>query len=187
VIFAGALTHPGWRRSAVSAICRLHLRTVRDPELRCRLTPSYQPMCKRLVVSGGFYRAMQRDGVELVTEGIDRVEPAGIRTNDGVLHQLDVIVLATGFDAHAYMRPLHLVGRNGITLEDCWRETPRAYLTVALPGFPNFFTMTGPHSPVGNYSVTATAEAQARAVALESGRPPQAAPPGSGRALRVPA
>jgi cation diffusion facilitator CzcD-associated flavoprotein CzcO len=161
VIFAGALVHPGFRRRAVSSICRLHLRTVRDRELRRRLTPSYQPMCKRLVVSGGFYRAMQHDGVELVTADIERVEPTGIRTTDGELHELDVLVLATGFDSHAYVRPLELVGQGGITLEEYWSEDPRAYLTVALPGFPNFFMMTGPHSPVGNYSVMATAEAQA--------------------------
>ena len=160
VAFGGALTHPGLRRRAVSAICRLHLRTVKDPELREALTPSYQPMCKRLVVSGRFYRAMQRDDVELVTDPIERVEPAGVRTRNGALHEIDVLVLATGFDSHADVRPLELIGRDGMTLEEHWGDGPRAYLTVALPGFPNFFMTTGPHSPVGNYSVAATAEAQ---------------------------
>jgi cation diffusion facilitator CzcD-associated flavoprotein CzcO len=155
------LTKPGVRRDAIGAACRVNLRTVRDPELRRKLTPDYEPMCKRLVISSGFYRAIQRRDVELVTEGIERVEPGGIRTRDGVLHELDLLVLATGFDAHAYMRPLDLVGEDGLTLEHAWRDGPRGYRTVAMPGFPNFFMLMGPHSPVGNYALTAIAESQA--------------------------
>ena len=75
---------------------------VRDPRLRRALTPDYTPMCKRVVFSGGFYRAIQRDDVELVTASVDRVEQRGIVTEDGALHEVDAIVLATGFDTHAY-------------------------------------------------------------------------------------
>jgi cation diffusion facilitator CzcD-associated flavoprotein CzcO len=159
-VFARALTKPGLRRSAVAAMCRANLHTIRDPELRRKLTPDYEPMCKRLVISSGFYRAVQRDDVELVTEGIDHIEARGIVTSDGILHEIDVLVLATGFDAHAYMRPLDLVGQDGLTLEQAWADGPRAYRTVSLPGFPNFFTLMGPHSPVGNYALTAIAESQ---------------------------
>ncbi|EUA51854.1 putative monooxygenase [Mycobacterium xenopi 3993] len=118
-----------------------NLRTVRDPQLRKALTPNYMPMCKRLVISGGFYRAIQRDDVELVTAPIDHLEPRGIVTDDGVLHEADVIVLATGFDAHAYMRPMRVTGRDGICLDEVWRDGPRAFETVAMPGFPNFFML----------------------------------------------
>jgi cation diffusion facilitator CzcD-associated flavoprotein CzcO len=159
--FAVALTKPGLRRKAMGALCRVSLRQVRDPELRAALTPDYQPMCKRLVVSGGFYRAIQRDDVELVTAGIDHVERRGIVTDDGKLHEVDVIVLCTGFDTHAFFRPIRLTGRDGIAVEDVWRDGPRAFQTVAMPGFPNFFMMLGPHSPVGNHSLTAVAESQA--------------------------
>ena len=117
-------------------------------------------MCKRLVLSSGFYPAMQRDNVELVTEAIDHVRPEGVVTADGALHELDVLVLATGFDSHAYLRPIELVGKDGLTLEQAWRDGPRAYRTVALPGFPNFF-MVGPHSPFGNHSLMPIAEVQA--------------------------
>ncbi|MDT7587178.1 MAG: hypothetical protein QOE32_4728, partial [Pseudonocardiales bacterium] len=141
--------------------CRANLRTVRDPDLRRALTPDYQPMCKRIVISGRFYRAVQHRNVELVTEGIDRVAPEGIVTTDGRLHEVDVIALATGFDAHAFLRPMTLIGENGRTLDQAWRDGPRAHLTVSLPGFPNFFMLLGPHSPVGNYSLTAIAETQA--------------------------
>ena len=161
-LLSPATTRPGWQRSLISALCRWNLLlAVRDPELRARLTPDYAPMCKRLVMSAGFYRALQRPGVELVTDPIDHVQERGIVTADGRLHELDVLVLATGFDAHAYMRPMEIVGADGVTLEEAWSEGPRGYRTVALPGFPNLFTMMGPHSPVGNHSLIAVAEAQA--------------------------
>jgi cation diffusion facilitator CzcD-associated flavoprotein CzcO len=159
--FAVALTKPGLRRKAVAATCRASLRSVRDPALRAALTPDYQPMCKRLVISGGFYRAIQRDDVELVTAGIDHLERRGIVTDDGVLHEADVVVLATGFDTHAFFRPMRLTGRDGITADEAWRDGPRAHQTAAMPGFPNFFMMLGPHSPVGNLALTFVAESQA--------------------------
>jgi cation diffusion facilitator CzcD-associated flavoprotein CzcO len=158
---AGALVKPGWRRRMVSAVCRANLRTVRDPQLRRALTPDHLPMCRRLIISGGFYRAIQRRDVALVTAGIDHVVPEGIVTTDGRLHEVDVIALATGFDAHAFMRPMSLTGQHGATLDDAWRDGPRAHMTVSLPGFPNFFILLGPHSPVGNYSLTGCAETQA--------------------------
>lgn len=159
--FAQALVAPGWRRRLINEICRANLRTVRDPELRAALTPDYQPMCKRVVISSGFYPAMQRDNVGLVTEGIDRIEERGVVTADGVLHELDVIALATGFDAHAFMRPMNLTGVDGRTIDEAWADGPKAHLTVGLAGFPNFFMLMGPHSPVGNYALTAIAETQA--------------------------
>ena len=160
-LFAVGLTRPGLRRKIMAALCRVSLREVRDPELRRALTPHYTPMCKRLVMSSGFYRAIQRDDVDLVTTGIDHVERRGIVTDDGVLHEVDIIVLATGFDTHAFFRPMQLIGRHGIAADDVWRDGPRAYHTVALPGFPNFFMMLGPHSPVGNLALTTVAESQA--------------------------
>lgn len=159
-----ALTRPGLRRRAIGMACRLNLRTVRDPELRAALTPDSEPMCRRLVISARFYRAIQRRDTALVTSPILRIEREGIRTRDGVLHPADVLVYATGFDAHAYMRPLAITGRGGLTLDAAWADGPRGYRTVAIPGFPNLFTMLGPHSPVGNYSLVAIAETQARHV-----------------------
>ncbi|MBA8949807.1 flavin-containing monooxygenase [Actinomadura namibiensis] len=160
-LLARALVAPGRRRDLIDRICRRHLETVADPELRRRLTPPDRPMCKRLIGSRGFYEAVQRDDVDVVTAPIDHVEPRGVVTADGVLHEIDVLVLATGFDAHAYLRPIRLTAPGGRTLEDAWRDGPRAYRTVALPGFPNFFMLMGPHSPIGNYSLIAIAEAQA--------------------------
>jgi cation diffusion facilitator CzcD-associated flavoprotein CzcO len=159
--FSVGLIKPGVRRKIMAGLCRASLWEVRDPELRRALTPDYTPTCKRLVMSNGFYRAMQRDDVELVTAGIDHVERRGIVTEDGVLHEADIIVLATGFDTHAFFRPMRLTGRDGLAADDAWRDGPRAYQTIAMPGFPNFFMMLGPHSPVGNLALTTVAESAA--------------------------
>lgn len=142
------------------ALAERHLGTVRDPDLRRRLTPDHRLGCKRFILSDGFYDAMQRSNVALVTDRIARIEPAGVRTADGRLHPLDVLVLATGFKAQHYMRPMQLVGRDGLTIDRAWEGGVAAYRGVALPGFPNFFLLQGPNSPIGNYSLIKIAEAQ---------------------------
>jgi cation diffusion facilitator CzcD-associated flavoprotein CzcO len=145
----------------VEKLCRAHLEdSIRDPELRERLRPNYRAACKRLVVSPNFYEAIQQPNAELVTEGIERVEEGGVRTRDGRLHELDVLVLATGFKAHAFMRPMTVVGRDGETLARAWAERPTAYLSISIPGFPNFFMLNGPNGPVGNFSLIEVAELQ---------------------------
>ena len=158
--FGRAVIKPGLRRKVISAACRLHLRSVRDPELRRRFTPDYQPMCKRLVIGTGFYKLFERPNVELVDEGIHLVEPRGIVTRDGELHELDVIVLATGFDAQAFVRPMELIGPGGLRLSDVWEQEPHGYRSVALPGFPNVLMLLGPHSPFGNQSQFRVSETQ---------------------------
>jgi cation diffusion facilitator CzcD-associated flavoprotein CzcO len=145
----------------IEDLCRANLEeNVRDPELRERLRPSYRAACKRLVVSPDFYEAIQHPNAELVTEPIERIEPSGVRTTDGRLHELDVLVLATGFRAHDFMRPMHVIGRDGATLEDAWAKRPTAYLSITIPDLPNFFMLNGPNGPVGNFSLIEVAELQ---------------------------
>jgi cation diffusion facilitator CzcD-associated flavoprotein CzcO len=146
---------------AIEALCLDNLeRSVSDPELRRRLRPDYRAACKRLVISPDFYAAIQRPNARLVTEGIDRVEPAGVRTLDGELHELDVLVLATGFRTDAFTRPMDVIGRDGVRLDDEWAARPNAYLSISVPGFPNFFMLNGPNGPVGNFSLIEVAELQ---------------------------
>jgi cation diffusion facilitator CzcD-associated flavoprotein CzcO len=145
----------------VEDLCLQNLeQSVRDPELRERLRPDYRAACKRLVVSPTFYEAIQQPNAELVTSKIECVEPAGVRTADGTLHELDVLVLATGFRVNSFMRPMAITGRNGVTLADAWAERPNAYLSISIPEFPNLFMLNGPNGPVGNFSLIEVAELQ---------------------------
>lgn len=144
---------------AIEQACIANLESqVADPVLRERLRPNYRVACKRLVVSPDFYQAIQRPNAELVTERVAAIEPAGVRTH-GRLHELDVLVLATGFKTDSFMRPIEIVN-GALDLNRLWSVRPRAYLTVAIPGFPNFFMLNGPFSPVGNFPLIEVAELQ---------------------------
>ncbi len=147
-------------RAVTEKLCRDGLASVRDPELRAKLTPDYEVGCKRLVISGTFYDAIQKPGVELVTGGIDHIEERGVVTKDGELHEVDLLVYATGFKAHAFLRPIRLTGEGGISLEDVWEDLPLNYRTVAIPHMPNFFMLNGPYSPGGSASVVGIIEVQ---------------------------
>jgi cation diffusion facilitator CzcD-associated flavoprotein CzcO len=145
----------------IAAMCLDNLESnVRDLELREALRPDYQAACKRLIVSPDFYEAIQQPNAELVTDRIERIEPAGVRTADGTLHELDILVLATGFKTDAFMRPMTVIGRDGESLAHAWSERPSAYMSVSIPGFPNFFMLNGPNGPVGNFSLIEVAELQ---------------------------
>ncbi len=141
--------------------CRENLeQSVADADLRERLRPCYRAACKRLIMSDGFYEAIQRPNAALVTEPIEGVEKSGVRTRDGALHELDVLVLATGFRVDRFVRPMRVTGRGGVVLDDVWQSGPFAYLAIAVPDFPNFFLLNGPNSPVGNFSLIDVAEMQ---------------------------
>lgn len=162
-LFTDVVTRPSWRRSVVQNYARLSLRAqVNNPRLREDLTPDYEPLCKRQVLSGSYYRALHARNAELVTTGIEEITPTGIRTSDGRHHEVDLIVFATGFRAHDYMRPMKLTGRDGISIGEAWAKGPRAYRMTAIPGFPNFFTVLGPNSPTGSIPLHHAAEVTAR-------------------------
>jgi cation diffusion facilitator CzcD-associated flavoprotein CzcO len=134
--------------------------SVADPVLREKLRPDYRATCKRLILSEDFYQAIQRPNAKLVTEGIERVERTGVRTRDGELHELDVLVLATGFRVEDFVRPMQVIGRGGVLLDETWRNGPFAYLAISVPELPNFFMLNGPNGPVGNFSLIEVAELQ---------------------------
>ena len=145
----------------LEAVCRENLEnSVADPVLREKLRPNYRAACKRLIMSGDFYPAIQQPNAELVTAGIECVEPRGVRTNDGRLHELDVLALATGFRVDRFLRPIRVKGRDGVDLEDVWKERPNAYLSISIPNFPNLFMLNGPNGPVGNFSLITIADMQ---------------------------
>lgn len=139
----------------------LHLRhSVGDPELRRKLTPSFQFGCKRVLVSDDYWPTFERDNVELVTEPIDEVTADGIRTKDGVEHRLDAIIPATGFALGLATAPFPIIGRGGRSLDDAWRQGAVAYKGVTVSGFPNWFILMGPNTGPGHTSVLVYTEAQ---------------------------
>ncbi len=145
----------------LETLCRNNLEeNVKDPELREKLRPDYRAACKRLVMSPSFYEAIQKPNASLVTSGIDHVEAGGVVTADGALHELDVLALATGFRVDRFLRPMDVIGRGGVLLDDVWKERPSAYMSLAVPEFPNLFMLNGPNGPVGNFSLIDVAELQ---------------------------
>ena len=150
----------------LASIARDHLaRAVADPELRAALTPRHPFGCTRPLLSNDYYLALQRPDVELVTTGIDRVTPGGLRTVDGVERPADTIVLCTGFHAADHLRGISVEGRDGTELHDRWAGRPRAFHGMAVPGFPNLFLLYGPNTNQGGNSILLILEAQADLVA----------------------
>lgn len=157
-LLGNSVIHDGLQRRFVGAMVRRHLNTVKDARLREKLTPKDQPLCRRIVMSGEYYQALQKDHVELVTERIARVSPEGIVDEHGALHRVDVIILATGYKTLEYVRPMEVIGDTGRRLSDYWKEGPRAYKSIMIPGLPNFFMLSGPHCPYGNFSAITQTE-----------------------------
>ncbi len=144
-------------------LARLQLRQVKDPETRRRLTPDYTFGCKRPTFSNDYYPTFNHDHVHLETTSIDHVDAGGIVTTDGVRTDLDVLVLATGFDLwEANFPAIRIVGREGRDLGQWWRERRfQAYEGVAVPGFPNLVSLNSPYSYSG-LSYFTTIESQMR-------------------------
>ncbi len=138
-----------------------HLRAqVQDPELRRKLTPAFQFGCKRILVSDDYWASFERGNVELVTEPIAEVRHAGIETRDGRLHELDAIVLATGFEVSLAQAPFAISGRGGRSLDEVWKQGAVAYKGMSVSGFPNWFILMGPNTGPGHTSVLVFTEAQ---------------------------
>lgn len=117
------------------------------PDLISKVIPSYPPFGKRMLRDTGWFDMLLRPNVDLVTEGVDRVERNAVVTSDSQRHEVDVIVLATGFQAARMLAPMKVVGKGGVSLQELWGEDdPRAYLGITLPGFPNFFMLYGPNT-----------------------------------------
>ena len=144
----------------MEAIARRHLRSqVRDPELRRKLTPRYTIGCKRITMSDSYYPALAQPNAEVVTDGIREIRARSIVTSDGTEREVDTIVLGTGFHVHDAPGFDRVRGRDGLTLAEAWKGSPRAYLGTTIAGFPNLFLLVGPNSAGGFNSIIFTSEA----------------------------
>lgn len=128
--------------------------------------PDYPPFGKRMLMDNGWFRTVARDHVRLVTGGIERITPRVVVSDDGTAHELDVLVVATGFDAINLLSSFKLYGRGGRSIREAWDEKgAEAFMGVAAPGFPNLFILAGPNTALGHGgSVVALLETQVRYV-----------------------
>ncbi|MBF4161627.1 NAD(P)/FAD-dependent oxidoreductase [Nocardioides acrostichi] len=118
---------------------------VEDPELRAKVVPTYPPTGKRtLQDNGSWLQTLQRDNVELVRAGVERLEADAVVDTEGGRHRADVIVWATGFKPLEFLTPLTVHGVAGVEVNERWAGHPRAHLGLTVPGFPNFFCLYGP-------------------------------------------
>ena len=117
------------------------------PDLQAKVVPDYPPYGKRMLRDNGVWAgALKQPNVRLVTDPIESVTPAGVRTADGVEHELDVMVYCTGFRASEFLPGVTVTGRGGVDLHEQWGTDPSAYLGVTVPNFPNLFCLYGPNT-----------------------------------------
>lgn len=155
------IAEPGWEREDSVSPANLRVRRLlteiirgqwhERPELIDTVIPDYPPGAKRMLRDNGVWaQALQSPNAEIVTAAIDRFTPAGIVTADGVEHELDVVVWATGFLAADFLDPMVVRGVTGQTLTDHWHGDARAWAGASVPAFPNLFIVMGPNT---NYVV----------------------------------
>ena len=135
---------------------------ISDPAIRKAVTPDYTIGCKRIILSSTLYPALCRPNVQLhpKDDGIAEINERGILTAKGQQIDLDLIVYSTGYDATDGVISYPVLGKGGKSVQEVWAEFPRAYLGTSLPGFPNFFIVTGPNTGIGHTSAIFVIEAQ---------------------------
>ena len=138
--------------------------SVIDPATRAKLTPDYEPGCKRRVISDDYLATFNNDNVTLVTTGISRIEPNGVVDGAGNLHEVDTLIEATGFKPFDITDYVRITGKQGCSLQDAWSDKVDSHRTMMVPGFPNFFLMLGPNSATGHTSALIMIESAAKYV-----------------------
>src|ERR1700712_5448989 len=146
----------GWRAQLFAQI--------RDPELRSKLIPDYEFGCKRVLFSNSWYSTLAKPNVDVVTEPVVEVLPEGVRSGDGTVHEVDVIIYGTGFAATEFLAPMRITGADGADLHARWKGGARAFLGICVPDFPNLFVVYGPNTNLGGSSIINMLEAAAGAI-----------------------
>jgi len=151
--FSDIAVDPAANRAARLFIRKKISEIVKDPETARKLTPT-DPYAKRPICNLDYYETFNRDNVTLVStkeNPIIEITPRGVLTDDGVEHELDVLVTATGFDAvDGNYHQMDIRGRGGRTIQQHWKDGPVTYLGVATAGFPNMFMVLGANSCFAN-------------------------------------
>jgi cation diffusion facilitator CzcD-associated flavoprotein CzcO len=136
-------------------------RSIDDPALREKLTPTYDMGCKRILISNTYYPAFAMDHVDLVTDGIAKVTGNAVVTTDGAEREIDVLIVATGFHTTDLPIAHHITGADGRTMSEKFRaESMSAYKGTTIHGFPNLFQIVGPNTGLGHSSMVFMIESQ---------------------------
>jgi len=144
------------------------MEVVEDPVVRAKLRPDHPYGCKRPLLSNDYYPAFNRPNLELVTEPIECITHDAIVTAGGRSRRIDTVILATGFATTKYLSAIDVVGRDGLRIEDAWRDGASAYLGITTPGFPNLFMLYGPNT--NNGSILSMIESQVEYAVRQVGR-----------------
>jgi hypothetical protein len=127
-------------------------RLARKPELLDQIIPPFPPGCRRLTPGPGYLEALTDEKVDVIKTEISKIDATGITTADGQYRAVDAIICATGFDT-TYCPRFPIIGRNGLSLGDKWRERPDTYISLATDQFPNYFICLGPNAALGHGSL----------------------------------
>jgi cation diffusion facilitator CzcD-associated flavoprotein CzcO len=138
--------------------------SISDPVLAGSLVPDHKPGCKRLLIANDWFPTLARENVHLVTAPIGRITADGIRTSDGIDHDLDAIVFATGFSVTDFPAPMRILGRRGEDLADHWENGASTDFGVAVSGYPNLWFLAGPGTGLGHNSIVFMIEVQLRMI-----------------------
>ncbi|MEL6255300.1 MAG: NAD(P)/FAD-dependent oxidoreductase, partial [Bacteroidota bacterium] len=142
------------------ALAHLHA-SVKDPELREKLTPDYEIGCKRVLISEDYYPAIQLPHVHLHTDGIEEILEKGIKSKNGKLIEVDAIIYGTGFYTTEFPKAYKVLGRKGRNQHEEWKKRgAEAYYGISVSGFPNLLHMVGPNSGLGHNSIIHIMESQ---------------------------
>ncbi len=117
------------------------------PDLVEKCLPDYPPYGKRILIDNGWYQALKRPNVTLVTRAVDRIDETAVIDASGERFEVDAVVLATGFEAGQLLGSIDVRGRSGVPLAQAWADDdPRAYLGISIPDYPNLFLTYGPNT-----------------------------------------
>ncbi|MDX3057369.1 NAD(P)/FAD-dependent oxidoreductase [Streptomyces sp. NE06-03E] len=157
----GAFTKHPDQLGLVERIAKSNMaRAIKDPALRAKLTPSYRIGCKRILLSNAYYPALAQPNVDVVDSGLSEVRGSTLVGSDGTETEADVIILGTGFHVTDMPIASRVVGADGITLAESWKGGMQALRGATAAGFPNWMTIIGPNTGLGNSSMILMIESQ---------------------------
>ncbi|MFH8567289.1 flavin-containing monooxygenase [Streptomyces sp. NPDC017993] len=145
----------------IEVLAKAHMKkAVKDPALRATLTPDYRIGCKRILLSNTYYPALAQPNVDVVASGLKEVRGNVLVGADGSETEVDAVVFGTGFHVTDMPIAQRVTGANGTTLAEEWKDGMESLRGASAAGFPNFLTIIGPNTGLGNSSMILMIEAQ---------------------------